>query len=649
MNEALPPSLHSNRMEEGGRLTEDVPSAYAFPATFIIGSKRTSAPLVNSAQLKGHLALLHAFARLRQRVDGFDGYVKQAIPLMPDDLERRWAWFVGLAVERFSSWCLNLEFYDIYEKPIEDVLPPIDVMMVWHAYMLNPGWYVEDCDRLPILAHLKVVGKVFAQSLPRLSRILISEPSDIRVRNWDWRTRRLFDPLEDAIRQVAKTIYCPTCRCPLQAPLMTSEGQGYLQQYFGIRCPQLSCKDQPTITKDVLGARKLAEDLVRNDGTISTYLAGTLQTPLLELDIDLATLVKDKFLAASKFARPRKSTEEQWIVSILRKTHYRLDKIKEAMTRRFDRRIVPRIMSAYVSDHPFSVELVGAVLRQGSFVKKMHDLLWTRPDFFQSREDEVALQHAVARYHAFLDLMSSSPVSFFVPTLDIDLAWHTHQLMAYNYNEDCRTYVERFVDHDDKVEENQLSLSFDITCRAWQNRFGVRYAHCGCPLPGETIGQKLLRLISSYTQSPSYLVPPDRPDLLAATHPSDHNAVFAMHQQKSGERAQAARRRKFEKRRKQEEQLIKEGKLDPRVAERTRAHEQAFLVPVPIYFMYGPVMVGCAAGTGSFVDSSGGVGGGSSCAVGVGGCGASGAVCGSSAGGSGSGGCGGSGGGGGCG
>ena len=46
----------------------------------------------------------------------------------------------------------------------------------------------------------------------------------------------------------------------------------------------------------------------------------------------------------------------------------------------------------------------------------------------------------------FLDLMASSPASFFVPTLDIDLAWHTHQLMAKNYRTDCTTYVGRFID-----------------------------------------------------------------------------------------------------------------------------------------------------------------------------------------------------------
>jgi hypothetical protein len=48
---------------------------------------------------------------------------------------------------------------------------------------------------------------------------------------------------------------------------------------------------------------------------------------------------------------------------------------------------------------------------------------------------------------SFLDLMASSPESFFVPTLDIDLAWHTHQLKSTGaYNRDCLLYVKRFVD-----------------------------------------------------------------------------------------------------------------------------------------------------------------------------------------------------------
>ena len=46
---------------------------------------------------------------------------------------------------------------------------------------------------------------------------------------------------------------------------------------------------------------------------------------------------------------------------------------------------------------------------------------------------------------SFLDLMASSPESFLVPTLDIDLAWHTHQMKCSKYMNDCLSLVKRFV------------------------------------------------------------------------------------------------------------------------------------------------------------------------------------------------------------
>ena len=85
--------------------------------------------------------------------------------------------------------------------------------------------------------------------------------------------------------------------------------------------------------------------------------------------------------------------------------------------------------------------------------------------------------------------MASSPATFFVPTLDIDLVWHTHQLLPEKYQSDCTQYVGRFIDQwvffvffflavcfiisdvlssDDQVEGPELSSAFDITCEAWK-------------------------------------------------------------------------------------------------------------------------------------------------------------------------------------
>jgi hypothetical protein len=75
--------------------TVDVPPPeYTFPAFFNIGARRTP-PFVDSAQLRGHLALLHSFAILRSQIDELG----ENFALVKDK-DRRWAWFVSVAVER---------------------------------------------------------------------------------------------------------------------------------------------------------------------------------------------------------------------------------------------------------------------------------------------------------------------------------------------------------------------------------------------------------------------------------------------------------------------------------------------------------------------------------------------------------------------
>ena len=122
--------------------------------------------------------------------------------------------------------------------------------------------------------------------------------------------------------------------------------------------------------------------------------------------------------------------------------------------------------------------------------------------------------------------------------------------------------------------------------------------HCGCPLPGETIGQRLSRLVSQQLGNPSHLIPPDRNNLLAATHPSDHNAVFAFHRRFASWLSQQKRRQKFQKRQLRDEKLASHGKINQRGINRSYDHSPAFLVAVP--FFIGTAS-GCVAASGSIV------------------------------------------------
>jgi hypothetical protein len=186
--------------------------------------------------------------------------------------------------------------------------------------------------------------------------------------------------------------------------------------------------------------------------------------------------------------------------------------------------------------------------------------------------------------------------------------------------------------------------------------------HCGCSLPGETIGQKLNKLVAkNQKQQLSHLIPPNNPNLLAGTHPSDHNAIFNFSHRNEGEKERARRMAKITSRQKRDTQK----KGNQKSIQSNTDHDPAFLVPVPMYF--GGVGA-CAAYHGGVMQSGLGVCVGSSaCAAvgyhpnvhillishvisqGAGGCTAGGSVCGIG-GGCGSAGCGGGGcGGGGCG
>ena len=164
---------------------------------------------------------------------------------------------------------------------------------------------------------------------------------------------------------------------------------------------------------------------------------------------------------------------------------------------------------------------------------------------------------------------------------------------------------------------------------------------------------KIARLISGYNVAPpSHLLPFNRPDLLSATHPSDHNAVHF--QSKSKHNHKLAMRKYESLARKREhdiqkaaEKAVKQtaidnsGKVDknrpiyfstldpphlqtfPQI--RTSRDQNfgsnarspygygygygfPFLVPVPIFFGEGVGLGSCVAENGSLIDSSGACG-----------------------------------------
>lgn len=111
-------------------------------------NNNSGAPLVRPSELQAHLVLLGAFHRLREEVRTQKG-IKVDIQMSPDNA---WAVFLQRAVYRFDAWVEKIIGNVVGSMELQRVLapqelPPLDVIMVWHTYLLNPRTYYEDCLR----------------------------------------------------------------------------------------------------------------------------------------------------------------------------------------------------------------------------------------------------------------------------------------------------------------------------------------------------------------------------------------------------------------------------------------------------------------------------------------------------------------------
>lgn len=111
--------------------------------------------------------------------------------------------------------------------------------------------------------------------------------------------------------------------------------------------------------------------------------------------------------------------------------------------------------------------------------------------------DKRFLEEALARYKGFLHLIKINQDRalkiFCVPSYDIDLMWHSHQLHSLSYCNDMMKLLGRVLGHDDtdsdRSKGKKLDVGFNRTTELWQDIYGLRYWKAGamykgnCPSP----------------------------------------------------------------------------------------------------------------------------------------------------------------------
>ena len=513
-------------------------------------TKTTTTPnsndLPTNDECIAHLKLLAAFANLREEIAESDGLFaindtlasslssQSREQLIVKLREKRWAVYVTRALDRFQKWWETLlpsahfgtgeggqfSMQDVLQsshlpggtfnttvlqvQPLTwkaAMLPPLDVLMVLHTFMLNPRVFLEDCIRrgkLPLwhagfpwaLVNDCIDNETFEYRAPQEAVGALTDGTGL---SWD----NLEDPVE-------KTMTCPNCAKPVQCPYTETtnfdpfqpfeQSTGFADKSFMATCN--SCSIQ--IVHESLRIRKFRSDMqqlmkynIPMPGTLLS-LNGIPESVTSSADptkhevffpnrLILAGLYTDLVeqtdpSIAYDFDRVRKSVErgiqDRSLVTKANKTT-----ISKTL-KRGEKIAVRRMMSRYwENSSPFALDLVGAVLRQGVFVDKMKTIDWIHSPALES-----TMTRLVKKYTVFFAIMAQNPGRVAVPTLDVDLAWHTHQLSpaAYAAYATARCNGE-FIDHDDKIEENKLSTAFEWTSKRYQKLTGGDvYSECTC-------------------------------------------------------------------------------------------------------------------------------------------------------------------------
>ncbi|KAM5353714.1 hypothetical protein ACJ41O_000364 [Fusarium nematophilum] len=343
-------------------------------------------PLPRIAECAAHLELLETLYVLRQHIlvsEDFDtaagirpireiktGYHGDTKTLKdPTFWERRqakWTKFVEFAVVRFLAWQEEINKNDDMSIT-EDNLPPLDVIMVWHSFLLNPLLFRHHC----------LEQKLFSLELP-WRHIHAS------VDNEDWTFK---------LGPNAETRYEDT---------------------FGV-----------------------SSDLFKQ----------------FEIWGASSNALFPKILELAKLALEIPSAQE---------TTFDAASIKYS-----------QLFNTFRSD--LATQLRDAVIRQTSFIDKMNAHMWIR-----SPALEGTIRRGIDRYLKFCKLFRHSESHTMVPTLDIDLVWHTHQCTARYYGRGMRELAGRFVNHDDTIAKGKLGDGFEETRRLFRMHFGQEYRVCGC-------------------------------------------------------------------------------------------------------------------------------------------------------------------------
>lgn len=435
-------------------------------------------------EVVSHLKLLKSFVVLKKTI------TTKVLNL--DNRDKLWQCYLTISVRRFIMFMDSIIAYNQKHSPDEEVfrqklltiLPPLDIIMVWHSFLLNTNSFVDHVSRYKLLNWLRF-GFTLKQLSDNISnRDFKYNPSDLTKLNFDefihtysgnlelltYNCYEIFDP-----SIIDLNVYCPNCKQLLiTVPLTNDEfNNGFSDSEFEYKLLNIECDSSTncdcgfnhTINHDELRKRQLWKDVLDDwfpVRSVPLYAEKKLkqQDPKSSKVIEIIKKNKDLLI---------KFPLVQFIESVK-------EKIPSNSFVKLRNYTTINVIHATIDSNQFNVndDLVASVFRQERFIAKMEELNW-----LFSPALEFTVLESIDRYDKFIEMFRY--VNFpIVPTLDIDLVWHTHQLNQIPYYDYTLFKAGEILQHDDRIEENRINKGFEHTSSKFKSVFGKDYSICFC-------------------------------------------------------------------------------------------------------------------------------------------------------------------------
>ncbi|PWY70060.1 hypothetical protein BO83DRAFT_448002 [Aspergillus eucalypticola CBS 122712] len=435
------------------------------------------------AQAAAHLLLMEAMWAWKRNATSGETAIKLLALLSANSVDPQsnhekihsqlLAGLMEVAIPRFYSWwhAVNQKLSNtipeegFLELP-GNLLPPMDVMIIWHAYMLQPVIYEDDCSRLDV-PHMRRVlfpWKEVVNAIDiRTTEYCISSAARDFFEKTSGQSADLLEELCNKAHPLVYDMNCPYCHTTRNLPIIPTAQTEDINQGFELGCDCGYAPSVDALRSDLLHLRQTRESRLR--GTYSNPALAQALYPLsraLPLSILESCTTRERFLQAIHTASYESNTPK-WAVETLLSFYTPTSPVTQAS-------------SAHYS----------SVLRATCFIDEMHKKCWLRSPALCCQSTTTlskligTLPRAQQKYRNFLKLAHPSNCLYVTPTSDVDLFWYTHQLSPEPYHRFCIRHVGKFMDHNDNVMHKNLSGSIKATQRAYSQLFKEEYDACLC-------------------------------------------------------------------------------------------------------------------------------------------------------------------------